>query len=276
MSKHREFRSYLIDIEGVLVRDKRYRPVAGSVAWFNGLPERDIDYCLVSNNTTHRPSELVDDLAAAGFTVDPQRLVTALELGVDLLERWDKRRVLWLGASRLRGFWRERGFELTGEGEPGGDPAGETAPECQAVVLGANSQLQVADLDRALPALLDQRAELVALHRNLFFLDETGRRRFGPGAWCAALETVLGSGRAICVGKPGERIYREALKRVVAPAAEALFISDDPAADLVTAKRLGMGTAFCLSGKYPDHGVLGTLDQEEWPDLVCDRPETLS
>jgi len=46
-------------------------------------------------------------------------------------------------------------------------------------------------------------------------------------------------------------------------------------ADLVTAHRLGMGTAFVLSGKHPDHGVLARLDQEDWPDIICDRPAAL-
>ena len=50
-----------------------------------------------------------------------------------------------------------------------------------------------------------------------------------------------------------------------------LRISDDPEADLVTARRLGMGTVFTLSGKYADHGVLSRLDQEDWPDIICER-----
>ncbi len=263
MKLRRDYRAYLVDIEGVLVRDKSYQPIPGSVAWLNGLGARGVALCLVSNNTTHRPAELVEDLRAAGFVVSSDQLVCALEIGADLLRRWQKQRLLWLGTPRLADYWRHEGFTLVTEGV------------CDAVVLGANAALEVADLNRALPSLIDHEAELVALHRNLFFLDKTGRRRFGPGAWCAALETVLPSGRAVCVGKPGERIYREALKRVGVEPAEALFISDDPVADLVTAKRMGMGTAFVLSGKYSDHGILGRLAQEEWPDVICDRPEML-
>jgi ribonucleotide monophosphatase NagD (HAD superfamily) len=78
------------------------------------------------------------------------------------------------------------------------------------------------------------------------------------------------------VGKPHERIYREALKRIGANAAEALFISDNPPGDLVTAKRMGLGTAFVMSGKYSDHSVLGSLDQEDWPDIICERVVDLS
>jgi HAD superfamily hydrolase (TIGR01450 family) len=248
---------YLIDIEGVLVRDKRYVPIAGAVAWFNNLAQQGIKTCLVSNNTTHWPHELIDDLVKAGFMVTPSQLVSALTIGMELLCTWGKKKILWLGAPRLRDYWQEHGFELVGE---------ET---CQAVVLGLNPELQIADLQRALPSLLDAGAELVALHRNIFYLDSAGQRRFGPGAWCAALETAAANKPAICVGKPAERIYREALKRVGASADKVLFVSDDPVADLITAKRLGMQTAMVLSGKHADCGVLGSMDQQDWPDIIC-------
>jgi HAD superfamily hydrolase (TIGR01450 family) len=255
--------AYLIDVEGVLVRDKRYEPVPGSVAWFNGLAGRGIRTCLVSNSTTHRPEEQIAALAAAGFAVGAEQLISALVLGQELLARRDLRRILWLGHPRLASCWEEAGFELVEDGP------------CDAVVLGVNPALGTADLERSLPALLDHGAELVALHRNTFWLDERGERRLGPGAWCAALEGLARREEAICVGKPSEAIYRAALERIGALAGEALFISDDPVADLVTAKRLGMVTAFVLSGKHGDHAVLGRLDQEDWPDIISESPAAL-
>ncbi len=265
------FKSYLIDIEGVLVRDKRYVPIEGSVDWYNGLAARGIAPCLVSNNTTHRPEEVIGMLRAAGFAAEPGQIVTALAIGTELLARWGRKRLLWLGAPRLAGWWEEHGFALAGAGDPG-DAAGAA---CDAVVLGVNPELTVADLDRAIAPLLDHQAELVALHRNLFWLDDRGERRLGPGAWCAALEDLAGR-EAVTVGKPKERIYREALKRVGGAPEEALFISDDPPADLVTARRLGMGTAFVLCGKYTDHAVLGRMAQDDWPDLIVDRPANIA
>jgi len=264
MAPPRDYHVYLCDVEGVLVRDKRYQAVPGSVAWFNGLAARGIATVLVSNNTTHRPGELIDDLRRAGFTVEPEQLVGALGLAAELLAARDLRRLLWLGHPRLAPWWEEQGFTLLAGGAP--------APAADAVVLGVNPHLAVADLDGALAHLRDGGAELVALHRNTFWLDDTGAPRLGPGAWTAALEGVARR-PPIVAGKPEERIYRAALKRVGAEAREALFISDDPVADLVTARRLGMGTAFVLSGKHRDHAVLGSLDQEDWPDLICERPE---
>ena len=62
MKKPTAAKAYLIDIEGVLVRDKRYRPVPGAVDWLTSLVAAGRPFCLVSNNTTHRPADLVGDL----------------------------------------------------------------------------------------------------------------------------------------------------------------------------------------------------------------------
>ena len=260
MKPNRDPGAWLIDIEGVLVRDKRYTPVEGSVAWLEAIVASGRPWCLVSNNSTDTPEELVARLAEAGFPVGPENLVGALGLATAWLLGRRRQRLMWLGHPRLADYWRQKGFELVEEGP------------CEAVVLGANPEISVAGLDAALLALWEHEADLVCLHRNHFFLDVEGRRRLGPGAWAAALEPALTSGRVAVMGKPEEPIYREALKRVGVGPSEALFISDDPVADLVTAKRLGMTTVFTLSGKYDDHRILGQLDQEQWPDIIVATP----
>jgi len=263
MCRISEAKGYLIDVEGVLVRDKRYHAVPGSPEWFAALTDRGMPRVLVSNNTTHAPESLVEDLGDAGFDVGVDDIVSALAMGAGLLKDWGRTRIQWLGAPHLGDWWRDRGFVLVSAGP------------CDAVVLGVNPDLTVAQIDVALPALIDHDAELVALHRNLFWLDDSGNRRFGPGFYTSALQEAA-SREAVVVGKPKERIYREALKRVGIEAQDAVFISDDPVSDLVTAKRLGMGTAFVLSGKYSDHGVLAQLEQEDWPDVIADRPSDLT
>lgn len=266
MKKNPAIGGYLIDIEGVLVRDKRYAPIAGAVEWMTALHESGIPYCLVSNNTTHTPADLIADLVAAGFPVTDDHLVGALDLGRRWLSERGRQRIQWLGKPSLAGYWRDQGFELVDD---------ET---CEAVVLGASTEVQVADLERALGPLLEQGADLVCLHRNPFFLDETGAKRLGPGAWAAALAAVGGQGRVITVGKPAEKIYNEAVKRLGVAPDEVLFISDDPVNDLVTARKLGMTTAFVLSGKHPDHTILGHLAEGDWPHIISnslgdlDRP----
>lgn len=247
----------LIDIEGVLVRDKRYQAVPGSVDWMTSLAAGGRPFCLVSNNTTHRPADLVGELVRVGFPVTEKHLVGALGLGMQWLRERNKEKIRWLGTVGLEDYWREEGFEIV------------TAGSCEAVVLGANPGLDISDLDGVLGPVLDEGADLLCLHRNLFYLDGTGRRRLGPGVWAAALEALGGVGQVVTVGKPSAKIYREGLKRVGVAPEEVIFISDDPISDLVTAGRLGMCTAFVLSGKYPDHGVLARLEENDWPDIVC-------
>lgn len=263
MKRKQRPRGWLIDIEGVLVRDKSYRPVAGSVEWLNDIAARGEPFALVSNNTTHRPEQLIAELRQVGFQVEDEHLVGALGLGLRWLRERGYERILWLGEPSLGDFWRDAGI----------DP--RAGSDRQAVVLGVNPDLEIADLDSALPALLDEGADLVCLHRNLFWLDREGRRRLGPGAWAGCLEALQGAGKSVTIGKPDEKIYREALKRIGVPPEEALFISDDPVADLVTAGRLGLRTAFVLSGKYEDHAVLGRMEQEDWPHLISARPADL-
>ncbi len=257
MRKPRPAKGYMLDIEGVLVRNKAYEPVPGSVDWVAKIHDLRIPYCLVSNNTTDRPRDLIARLNAAGFSLQQDQLIGALEQGCTLLSERGVTRICWLGVSGLNDFWEEAGFSLT-DGE-----------NCEAVVMGVNPGLETGDLDLVLPAILDRGVDLVCLHRNLFYLDDHDRRRLGPGCWSAALEALGGAGRILTVGKPDPRIYRAALKRIGVGAEDTLFISDDPVADLITAGRLGMQTVFVLSGKHGDHDILGRMDQDDWPDVIC-------
>ena len=257
MNKLKVAKAYLIDIEGVLVRDKRYQPVPGSVDWLTSVAAAGRPFCLVSNNTTHRPSDLVGDLFRAGFPVNEGHLVGALDLGMKWLRERNRKKIHWLGTANLQDYWGEEGFELVTDGP------------CDAVVLGVNPDLTITALDSVLGPVLDDGVDILCLHRNQFYLDETGHRRLGPGAWAASLEGIGGTGQVVTVGKPSPAIYQEGLKRVGIAPEEVLFISDDPVADLVTAGRLGMRTAFVLSGKYSDHSVLARLEENDWPDFIC-------
>lgn len=258
-------RLYLVDVEGVLVVDKSYRPVPGSVAWLNGLSGRGIAWRLVSNNTTHRPADLVAALNDAGFAVPADHLVGALSTGLQMLRDEGWRRLSWLGSPGLRSWLQDEGFELVVEDRAQRD----------AVVLGVAPDLDLPRLDRAMNYLRSG-AALLCLHRNRFWLDRAGRARLGPGALAAALTTAVPEARCLTAGKPEPAVYREALKSLGGEPSEALFISDDPFTDLVGARKLGLATVFVCSGKYPSADVLKELPRNMRPDLVLQRAEQLS
>jgi len=256
---------YLIDVEGVLVVDKSYRPVAGAVAWLNGLDGRGIRWRLVSNNTTHRPDEQVAALRSEGFVVPDGHVASALEAGLNLLQQRGWHCLRWLGAGRLRPWLRERGFNLVDDPD---------AP-CDAVVLGVAPELDLADLDLAL-VTLQQGAGLLCLHRNRFWIDHEARPRLGPGAMAAALTAAVPSAEVITAGKPEPAVYLDAVNSLGVKPADALFISDDPFTDLVGARKLGMATVLVLSGKYRHAAVLDELPPDQRPDLVIQRADQLS
>jgi HAD superfamily hydrolase (TIGR01450 family) len=255
---------YLIDIEGVLVVDKSYRPVAGAVAWLNGLEAAGIRWRLVSNNTTHRPEALVAALEAVGFTVPAEHLIGALGTGLALLRRRGWRRLGWLGSPDLESWLRDQGFAI----------AGPDAEDCDAVVLGVSARSRLADLDAAL-GWLRRGAALVCLHRNPFWLDANGQARLGPGAMAAALEAAVPEATVLTAGKPEPAVYEAALESLGGKPDEALFISDDPYTDLTGARRLGIRTVFVLSGKYPSRDVLTRLPADQRPDVVLERADQL-
>lgn len=258
-------RCFLIDVEGVLVTDKSYHPVDGAVDWLNSLEERGIAWRLVSNNTTHRPDQLVAALAAQGFAVSGERLVGALTVAVALLQERGWRCVDWLGTGAVADWFAEQDLVVTrAEADP-----------VDAVVMGVAPNLTTMDLDRTLRRL-QRGTALLCLHRNRFWLDETGQARLGPGAIAAAFETAAPRIRIETAGKPEPAVYEQALKSLGGMAAEALFISDDPFTDLVGARRLGMATVFVLSGKYPRADVLASLPADQQPDLVLDRVDQLA
>jgi HAD superfamily hydrolase (TIGR01450 family) len=255
---------YLIDIEGVLVADKRYEPVPGVVEWLDGLDGRGIRWRLVSNNTTHTPDDLVAALARAGFAVAAEHLVGAFGTGVAMLRERGWHDIGWLGHAGLAGWLADQGLR----------PVAPEATDCDAVVLGVAPDLELGDLDRAL-GRLRRGAALVCLHRNRFWLDAEGRARLGPGALAAALTTAVPEVQVVTVGKPEPAVYRAALDSLGGTGDQALFISDDPFTDLVGARRLGLATVFVLSGKYPDASVLDELPVDQQPDRVLERADQL-
>jgi len=122
-----------------------------------------------------------------------------------------------------------------------------------AVVIGdGETDLSRANLDRAFRLIRDG-AALLAMHRNPWWFTSRGPT-LDSGAFVAALEFATGV-RAVMCGKPGPIMFRTALAGVAADlggrvaAREVAMVGDDPAQDIVGARRLGMRGVLVLTGK---------------------------
>jgi len=107
---------YLIDIEGTIVKDKSFVPIDGAIDWLNSLKSKDRRFVLVSNNTTHRPIDLLGVLRNSGFDVEEQNLITCVGAALNWLKTKKIRSCFVIGSVQLKAFLDENEIE-TGKDE---------------------------------------------------------------------------------------------------------------------------------------------------------------
>jgi len=248
----------LLDVEGVLVADKRYHPVEGAVEFIHRVRRQGLPLRLISNNTTDAIPTLAEKLRKAGFDFQHHEIRTCTATAVNHLRRPDVQRCLVLGTDALRQIFTDAGFEVVDESQ------------VDAIVVGLDTDLHYERLCLACQAVVQSNASLIALHRNRVYTDAHGRTAPSVGPIVCAIEYATQT-QAQVMGKPNAEIYQQALQEIGAAPETVVMVSDDPFSDLAGAKRLGIRTAFVLSGKYADRSVLGALSPEEMPDMTIDR-----
>jgi 4-nitrophenyl phosphatase len=252
----------LLDVEGVLVADKRYRAVKGAPEFIRVCRERNLRLRLVTNNTTDPKPALIQKLTRAGFDFTPDELHTCIGAAVNRLHTIGATRCLVLGTPALRRMFADEGFTVTERGH------------VDAVVVGLDTDLTYERLRLACDAVLRFDAALIALHRNRLYPDDQGRRSPSVGPIVEAIAYATQVAPEV-VGKPNPAIFEQALVDLGLATDAALMVSDDPFSDLVGAKQLGIGTAFVLTGKYSDPAVVDKIAPAERPDVIVDQLEDL-
>lgn len=248
----------LLDVEGVLVADKRYRAVEGAPAFIQACRERGLSMRLITNNTTDPKPTLVQKLARAGFDFTLDELHTCIGVAINRLRAIGATRCLVLGTPALRRMVADEGFTVIERGH------------VDAVVVGLDTNLTYERLRLACDAVLRFDAALIALHRNRLFPDDQGRRSPSVGPIVEAIAYATQATPEV-VGKPNPAIFEQALGDLGLAAEAALMVSDDPFSDLAGAKRLGIRTAFVLTGKYSDPATVDRIAPAERPDVIVEK-----
>lgn len=250
-------RGLLLDVEGVLVADKRYQAVEGAVEFIRRLRKR-YPVRLITNNTTDSKPTIIAKLVRAGFDFALDELHTCTGAAARHLATLGVRRCLVLGNQSLRTTFANEGFEVVEQST------------VEAVVVGLDTDLTYERLRLGCEAIRRHQAAFIALHRNRVYTDAAGRVAPSVGAIVAALEYATGVEPTV-LGKPSPEYYRQALDELGLEPADVLVVSDDPFSDLAGAKRLGMRAAFVLSGKYDRAEVVESLPAAERPDVIVPR-----
>ncbi|MFH0982163.1 MAG: HAD-IIA family hydrolase [Planctomycetota bacterium] len=248
-------RGLLLDVEGVLVADKRYQAIAGAVEFVHRVRARGLPLRLITNNTTDSRPALVEKLSRAGFDFTLEELHTCTAATAAHLRAIGAKRCLVLGTAALRKVFADEGFEVADAGE------------VDAVVIGLDTDLTYARLTLACDAVVRHQAAFIALHRNRVLPDPQGRCAPSVGAIVEAVRYAT-QVEPVVIGKPSPDYFRQALDDLGVASGSVLVVSDDPLSDLAGAKRMGMMAAFVLSGKYADPHVVEQVPPSERPDAV--------
>lgn len=247
-------KGFLIDVEGTIVLDKSYSPIPGAPGWLNHLSQTGKGFLLATNNTTHKPESLCFLLNQKGFRVLPEQIYSCLSLALDYILSSRIRSCFALTNQNIRDFLKYNQIDVREDWK------------VDAVLVGLDTELTYDKLKVATCALIQNKAKLLALHKNRIYKDDKGELAPSVGAVVRFLEYVANK-KAMVFGKPNRVFYVKALEKLGSKPNETLMISDDPLTDLVGAKKVGMKTAFVTSGKY-DRTILKRLPKKLWPDFI--------
>jgi HAD superfamily hydrolase (TIGR01458 family) len=251
-------RGLLLDVEGVLVADKRYTAVPTATDFITRARAARLPLRLITNNTTDDKPAIVEKLRRAGFDFSLGELHTCTSAAVNHLRTLGARRCFVMGNAALRDIFRQAGFDVV------------DAADVDAVVVGLDLDFNYERLTTACEAIFARKAAFIALHRNRLYPDALGRVAPSVGALVAAVEYATQVEPTV-IGKPSPAYFRQALDELGLPPTDVLVISDDPLSDLAGAKRMGMQAALVLSGKYPTASILEKLPPNERADVTAPR-----
>jgi 4-nitrophenyl phosphatase len=262
-------RLVIFDLDGVVYRGAEAVPGASAlVGW---LHDRGVLVRFATNNSMVARPGYVERLGAMGIPTAVEEIVTSTSATVEHLRRHAPgvRRVLAIGAAGMREELETAGLEVTmaaqlAEGHDGGPlPA-----SFDAVVVGLDPTATYGSLAVAMRAVADG-ARLVATNADARYPTAMG---FLPGAGSivAALATATGVTPEV-IGKPEPAMFTAILEASGIPPGESVVVGDNPASDVIGARRAGCGSILVLTG-IADADMAARLEADAVPHAVAADP----
>jgi len=227
----REIRSWLMDMDGVLVREEH--AIAGADRFINRLSELGVPFLVLTNNSMYTPRDLAARLRSSGLEVPEEAIWTSALATARFLE---SQRPLGsafvIGEAGLTTALHDAGYTLT-----------ERSPDY--VVLGETRTYSFERITRAI-RLIGEGARFIATNP-----DATGPATDGPlpatGSVAALISRATGV-EPYFIGKPNPLMMRSALNAIDAHSESAAMIGDRMDTDVVSGLEAGMETILVLTG----------------------------
>lgn len=231
-------KTYLLDMDGVLVRGKQ--PILGAQQFIERLIAADAKFAVLTNNPMYTPRDLQHRLARAGLTVPAERLFTSAMATAQFLHtQMPNGSAFVIGESGLTGAMHDVGYILT-DGNP------------DYVVLGETTNYNFERVSQAV-RFVAAGARFIATNP-----DPTGPSDKGMepacGAMAALIETATGV-KPYFIGKPNPLMMRSALRFLGAHSEEAVMVGDRMDTDVIAGVESGLETILVLTGVTREEDV---------------------
>jgi NagD protein len=255
----REIRSWLMDMDGVLVREEHAIP--GADRFIARLRERGTPFLVLTNNSMYTQRDLAARLSASGLDVPEEAIWTSALATARFLESQRPQGTAFvIGEAGLTTALHDAGYTLT-----------ERSPDY--VVLGETRTYSFERITRAI-RLIGAGARFIATNP-----DSTGPTAEGPLPATGSVAALISRASGVepyFVGKPNPLMMRSALNAIDAHSETAAMVGDRMDTDVVSGLEAGMETILVLTG------ITSREDAESHPyrasrivESVADLIETL-
>jgi NagD protein len=242
MTPRRQIRSWLMDMDGVLVREED--PIPGAPEFLGRLQELGIPFLLLTNNSMYTPRDLAARLRRSGLDVPEESIWTSALATARFLE--DQRpsgSAFVVGEVGLTTALHAAGYTLT-----------DSDPDY--VVLGETRTYSFERITRAI-RLVGEGARFIATNP-----DNVGPSADGPLPATGSVAALISRATGVdpyYVGKPNPLMMRSALNAIDAHSEDTAMIGDRMDTDIVSGLEAGLEAILVLTG------VTSRADAERHP-----------
>jgi len=229
----------LIDMDGVLTKDKEFTPFEYAPTFLKNLKERGVPFRIVSNNSTRAPDLIVHKLRVKGFDISKEDFISPVAVLPDYLRSKGFKSIFVIGTQMLKDFLSEEGFEVRED------------HRVEAVVVGQDKEINFFKIKTAVSAVFLEGAKIIPVNLSKIVRDSDGLYFPGAGSISRMIAFTTNYTEELPnLGKPSPEFIKLALKGL--PDEEVYLISDDIYTDLMGAKEIGIKTVFMTTGKYKE------------------------
>ena len=227
----REIRSWLMDMDGVLVREEH--AIEGADRFLARLTELGIPFLVLTNNSMYTPRDLAARLRLSGLEVPEESIWTsALATARFLNDQRPGGSAFVVGEAGLTTALHDVGYTQT-----------DRSPDY--VVLGETRTYSFERITKAI-RLVDAGARFIATNP-----DNTGPAPEGPLPATGSVAALISRATGVdpyFVGKPNPLMMRSALNAIDAHSETTAMIGDRMDTDIVSGLEAGLETILVLSG----------------------------